>query len=122
MTKFRETNEVVHEGVHKGTPSPFPHPPCGLMKSVYKFLCLKDPNLLSQLDADDLAALSELSSAELAPPPSNEEVFGEKMEALKKEFEQDKERSFKYIKKLTSLIVEMTILGIDVRRAVLGIK
>jgi hypothetical protein len=28
---------------------------------------------LSQLDADDLAALSELSSAELAPPPSNEQ-------------------------------------------------
>jgi hypothetical protein len=83
---------------------------------------LKDPNLLSQLDADDLAALSELSSAELAPPPSNEEVFGEKMEALKKEFEQDKERSFKYIKKKTSLIVEMTIFGIDVRQAVLGIK
>jgi hypothetical protein len=95
---------------------PHPPPPCGLMKSVYKFLSLlKDPNLLSQLDADDLAALSELSSAELAPPPSNEEVFGEKMEALKKEFEQDKERSFKYIKKETSLIVEMTMFGIDVR-------
>ncbi len=57
-----------------------------------KSFSTQDPNLLSQLDADDLAALSELSSADLAPPPSNEEVFGEKMEALKKEYEEDQER------------------------------
>ena len=55
-------------------------------------LSFQDPNLLSQLDADDLAALSELSSAELAPPPSDEAVFGEKMDALKREYEADKER------------------------------
>ncbi len=59
---------------------------------MHKSSLTQDPNLLSQLDADDLAALSELSSADLAPPPSNEEVFGEKMEALKKEYEEDQER------------------------------
>jgi hypothetical protein len=51
--------------------------------------------LLAHLDADDLAALSELSSAELAPPPSTEQVFGEKMEALTQEYLQDKDRFVK---------------------------
>ena len=46
--------------------------------------------MVSELDANDLAALSELSAGELAPPPSNELVFGAKMEALKKEYEEVK--------------------------------
>jgi len=47
---------------------------------------------LAELDANDLAALSELTSGELAPMPSNELLFGERLEALKKEYEEDKER------------------------------
>ncbi len=59
--------------------------------------------MLAQLDADDLAALSELSSAELAPPPSTEQVFGEKMEALTQEYLQDKDRFAKHYKYLVRI-------------------
>ena len=42
------------------------------------------------LSPAELAALAALtSSEELAPPPSSEEVFGEKIEKINKEFRED---------------------------------
>ena len=45
------------------------------------------------LTEEELAALAALNNNdELAPPPSSEELFGAKMEALKKEYASDAER------------------------------
>ncbi len=42
------------------------------------------------LTPSELAALAALtSSEELAPPPSSEEVFGEQIEKINKEFKED---------------------------------
>ena len=54
-------------------------------------LC-QDPSLLASLTPDQLAALSAISEDDLAPPPSQEEVFGKKVEELKSEFLEDKDR------------------------------
>merc|ERR1719266_1877793 len=51
-----------------------------------------DPSLLASLTPDQLAALSAISEDDLAPPPSQEEVFGKKVEELKTEFLEDKDR------------------------------
>merc|ERR1719402_140830 len=51
-----------------------------------------DPSLLASLTPDQLAALSAISEDDLAPPPSQEEVFGKKVEELKSEFLEDKDR------------------------------
>lgn len=49
---------------------------------------------------EELQKLASLNDGdELAPPPSNEELFGEKMEALKNEYQSDKERYEKAIEK-----------------------
>ena len=45
------------------------------------------------LTPTELAALAALTSnEEMAPPPSSEEVFGEQLEQINKEFQQDQER------------------------------
>ena len=56
---------------------------------------LQDPKTLEQLNLSDeeLAQLAALNSDdELAPLPSNQDLFGERMEALQNEFKSDAER------------------------------
>ncbi len=51
-----------------------------------------DPNELT-LSPTELAALAALtSSEEMAPPPSQEEVFGEQIEQLNNEFKKDQDK------------------------------
>ena len=50
------------------------------------------------LSDEELAALAALNDGdELAPPPSNQELFGEKMEALQDEYQTDQERYGKIV-------------------------
>jgi len=56
-----------------------------------------DPSLLATLTPEELAAFNAISDDDLAPPPSQEDIFGQ-MDALKSQFEEDKdkiERQFK---------------------------
>jgi len=50
-----------------------------------------DPNLLSTLTPDQLSALNAIAADDLAPPPSQEDIFG-KMDVLKSQFEADNEK------------------------------
>jgi len=50
-----------------------------------------DPSLLATLSPAELAALSSISADDLAPPPSNEDIFG-KVDALKSQFEEDNQK------------------------------
>ena len=47
--------------------------------------------MLSELSAEDLAVLNAMSADELAPPPSQEDIFG-KMDILKSQFAEDNEK------------------------------
>ena len=44
------------------------------------------------LSEEELDRLAALNNDDLAPQPSNEEIFGAKMEALKNEYQSDNER------------------------------
>merc|ERR1711974_220047 len=50
-----------------------------------------DPSLLATLTPAQLAAINSISDDDLAPPPSEEDIFG-KTEALKQQFAEDHER------------------------------
>ena len=52
---------------------------------------LQDPNLLSTLTPDQISALNAIAADDLAPPPSQEDIFG-KMDVLKSQFEADNEK------------------------------
>jgi len=47
-----------------------------------------DPSLLATLSAKELEMLKSISSEELAPPPSDEDIFGQ-IETIKKQFEHE---------------------------------
>ena len=49
---------------------------------------MKDPSLLATLSAKELEMLKSISSEELAPPPSDEDIFGQ-IETIKKQFEHE---------------------------------
>ena len=49
------------------------------------------------LTPDELAALNTLAADDLAPPPSQEDIFGQ-MDVLKSQFEEDKEKIEKQFK------------------------
>ena len=75
---------------------PLQTPPPGaqlLFRShLFIFSLLQDPNQLT-LTEQQLAALSALNEdEEMAPMPSQDEVFGERLEKLTKEFEEDQKR------------------------------
>ena len=62
----------------------------------------QDPKTLQELNLseEELAALAALNNGdELAPPPSTDQLFGEQMEAIKKEYEDDNERYQKLLEK-----------------------
>merc|ERR1712233_153202 len=50
-----------------------------------------DPSLLATLTPAQLAAINSISDDDLAPPPSEEDIFG-KTEALKQQFAEDNDR------------------------------
>ena len=52
---------------------------------------LQDPSLLATLTPAQLAAINSISDDDLAPPPSEEDIFG-KTEALKQQFAEDNDR------------------------------
>ena len=54
------------------------------------FSC-QDPSLLATLTPAQLAAINSISENDLAPPPSEEDIFG-KTEALKQQFAEDNDR------------------------------
>jgi len=56
-----------------------------------------DPNLFAILTPEELAALNTLAADDLAPPPSQEDIFGQ-MDVLKSQFEEDKEKIEKQFK------------------------
>ena len=61
-----------------------------------------DPKTLQQLNLseEELAQLAALDNGdELAPPPTTDQLFGEKMEAIKKEYEDDNQRYQKLLEK-----------------------
>ncbi|XP_023328608.1 uncharacterized protein LOC111701531 [Eurytemora carolleeae] len=58
---------------------------------------MKDPTLLAELSEEDLEALRAMSDEDLAPPPSNEDIFG-KVDALKGQFQEENERINKQFK------------------------
>lgn len=61
-----------------------------------------DPKTLQELNLseEELAALAALNNGdELAPPPNSDQLFGEKMEAIKKEYEDDNQRYQKLLEK-----------------------
>merc|ERR1711953_809433 len=49
-----------------------------------------DPNMLATLTAKELEMLRTISQDDLAPPPSQEDIFGQ-IDAVKKQFEEDHE-------------------------------
>ena len=51
----------------------------------------QDPSLLAPLTPAQLAAINSISDDDLAPPPSEEDIFG-KTEALKQQFAEDNDR------------------------------
>ena len=66
-----------------------------MVKQLYRIVIinnnnsnLKDPSLLATLSAKELEMLKSISSEELAPPPSDEDIFGQ-IETIKKQFEHE---------------------------------
>ena len=51
----------------------------------------QDPSILATLTPAQLAAINSISDDDLAPPPSEEDIFG-KTEALKQQFAEDNDR------------------------------
>ena len=51
----------------------------------------QDPSLLATLTPAQLAAINSISDDDLAPPPSEEDIFG-RTEALKQQFAEDNDR------------------------------
>merc|ERR1712073_108645 len=47
-----------------------------------------DPNLLATLSAKELEMLKSINNDDLAPPPSDEDIFGQ-IESIKKQFEEE---------------------------------
>ena len=58
---------------------------------------LQDPNLFATLTPQELAALNAIADDDLAPPPSQEDIFGQ-MDVLKSQFEEDNEKIEKQFK------------------------
>lgn len=56
-----------------------------------KYIFHQDPSLLATLTPAQLAAINSISDDDLAPPPSEEDIFG-KTEALKQQFAEDNDR------------------------------
>ena len=50
----------------------------------------QDPNMLATLTSKELEMLRSISQDDLAPPPSQEDIFGQ-IDAVKKQFEEDHE-------------------------------
>ena len=48
----------------------------------------QDPNLLATLSAKELEMLKSINNDDLAPPPSDEDIFGQ-IESIKKQFEEE---------------------------------
>ena len=53
--------------------------------------------MLATLTDDELAALSAVAEDDLAPPPSQEDIFG-KVDALKSQFQEDNEKIARQLK------------------------
>ena len=53
--------------------------------------------MLATLTDDELAALSAVAKDDLAPPPSQEDIFG-KVDALKSQFQEDNEKIARQLK------------------------
>ena len=67
-----------------------------LWKAPYDSI-FQDPNLFATLTPEELAALNAISADDLAPPPSQEDIFGQ-MDVLKSQFEEDNEKIEKQFK------------------------
>ena len=50
-----------------------------------------DLNLFATLTPEELTALNAIAADDLAPPPSQEDIFGQ-MDVLKNQFEEDNEK------------------------------
>ena len=61
------------------------------------FFFFKDPNLLATLTPEKLEALSAIADDDLAPPPSQEDIFG-KVDAIKCQFQEDSEKISRQLK------------------------
>jgi len=56
-----------------------------------------DPNLLATLTPEKLEALSAIADDDLAPPPSQEDIFG-KVDAIKCQYQEDSEKISRQLK------------------------
>ena len=56
--------------------------------SLHNHNFTKDPNLLATLSAKELEMLKSINNDDLAPPPSDEDIFGQ-IESIKKQFEEE---------------------------------
>ena len=70
---------------------------------------MQDPNLLSTLTPDQLSALNAIAADDLAPPPSQEDIFG-KMDVLKSQFEADNEKIERQFKENQVCVQDMISL------------
>ena len=59
----------------------------GLIEWIEYF---QDPSMLATLTSKELEMLKSISQDDLAPPPSQEDIFGQ-IDAVKKQFEEDHE-------------------------------
>ena len=64
---------------------------------MFSLVSLQDPGMLATLTDDELAALSAVAEDDLAPPPSQEDIFG-KVDALKSQFQEDNEKIARQLK------------------------
>ena len=51
----------------------------------------QDPSLLATLTANELEMLKSMSQEDLAPPPSDEDLFGQ-IETIKKQFQEENQQ------------------------------
>ena len=68
--------------------------------------------MLATLTAEELAALSSIADDDLAPPPSQEDIFG-KVNALKSQFQEDREKIARQLKENQVILYEIWHSQID---------